>query len=105
MLFIFSRFDKYMILLFAHPCVSAFANVFAMRARAQWRRDRQIDSLLDADRAVCLPATQDFIARVYPHAFHGAAIGNRTVRAKMHQSKTRGLYFIIHARERLASTE
>jgi hypothetical protein len=54
---------------------------------------------------VCLPATQDFIARVYPHGFHGAAIGNRTVRARRDiVSEMWDLYFIIHALE-LPSSE
>jgi len=61
-----------------HSVLSQLCSLHLMPA--QWRRERQIDTLLDADRVVCLPATQDFIARVYPHAFHGAAIGNRTVR-------------------------
>jgi hypothetical protein len=50
-----------------------------LRRTLTWRRDREIDTLLDDDRKVCLPAAEEFLQRIYPSGFHGVAAGNRSV--------------------------
>lgn len=50
-----------------------------MRRTLVWRRDREIDTLLDDDRKICLPQSEDMLARIYPNGFHGVAAGNRSV--------------------------
>jgi hypothetical protein len=50
-----------------------------MRRTLQWRKEREIDTLLDDDRKVCLPESENMLARIYPNGFHGVATGNRSV--------------------------
>ena len=50
-----------------------------MRRTLVWRRDREIDTLLDDDRKICLPQSEEMLARIYPNGFHGVAAGNRSV--------------------------